>query len=420
MKQILILTADYGYGHRSAANAIAEALQETYREDCSVEIVNPMDDPRAPAFLRDGENGYNKIVRVAPDLYKLGYEVGDTQVVSSLMRNSLTLMLFNVLRDILHKKQPDVIVCTYPFYQEILSAIFTLEKAHIPVLTVVTDLATVNRLWFHAEADLCVVPTQTVYDLAIEAGLSAEKVKIVGIPVRPELTKGNRDQAAIRRSLGWREDLFTVLAVGSKRVEHLYDALWVLNHCGFPLQLVIAAGGDEDFYLRCQETEWHVETHVYNFVSEMGRFMRAADCVLGKAGGLTVSESLACGLPLILVDVIPGQETGNAAHVLSGNAGVLASDPIEALEAVAHWLEQDGRHYRQQAENARRLGRPRAAFDITELIWDLATTREKKQMPLWTRDGSSDGEYAADSNRMLTKSVMDESSPLPRSGRVSF
>jgi 1,2-diacylglycerol 3-beta-galactosyltransferase len=250
------------------------------------------------------------------------------------------------------------------------------------VLTVVTDLATVNRLWFHPVADVCVVPTQAVYNLAMQAGLPAENVKIIGIPVRPDLMMGNQDRAAIRRSLGWREDLFTVLAIGSKRVEHLYDALSVLNHSGFPLQLVIASGGDEEFYQRCQETEWHVETHVYNFVTEMGTFMRGADSVLGKAGGLTVSEALACGLPLILVDVIPGQEIGNAEYVVSGNAGVLANDPTEVLEAMAHWLEKGRRHYQEQAQNARRLGRPRAAFDIAERIWALASSREQEQITL--------------------------------------
>ncbi|RPJ29012.1 MAG: glycosyltransferase [Chloroflexi bacterium] len=381
MKRILILTADYGYGHRSAANAIAAALQKTYGKDCSVEIVNPMDDPRAPAVLRDGTNGYDKLVREAPDLYKLGYEVGDTQVISGLVKSGLTVMLFNALREIIHQKQPDVIICTHSSYQDGLSAIFDLEKTHIPVLTVVTDLATVTRLWFHPVVDLCLVPTQTVYDLAIKAGLPPEKVKVVGIPVHPELINGKENQATIRRSLGWREDLFTVLAIGSSRVEHLYDALHVLNHSGFPLQLVVAAGGDEEFYQRCQETEWHVESHIYNFVDQMGTFMRGADCVLGKAGGLTVSEALACGLPLILVDVIPGQETGNANYVVSGNAGMLANDPTEVLEAMAHWLEKDRLHY-QQAENARRLGRPRAAFDIAEQIWTLASSREQEQMTL--------------------------------------
>jgi 1,2-diacylglycerol 3-beta-galactosyltransferase len=380
MKRILILTADYGYGHRSAANAIAHALQQTHGEDCQVEIANPMDHPHAPAVLRDGADHYDKMVREAPDLYRVSFEVGDTLVVSGIVKNSLTLMLFNAMREIIHRVQPDVIVCTYSSYQNSLSAIFDLEKFRLPVLTVVTDLATVNRLWFHPVADVCVVPSQAVYNLAIKAGLPAEKVEIIGIPVRPELMKENQDRAAIRSSLGWREDLFTVLAIGSKRVEHLYDALQVLNHSGFPLQLVIAAGGDLDFYQRCQETKWHVETHVYDFVTEMGTFMRAADCVLGKAGGLTVSEALACGLPLILVDVIPGQEIGNAEHVVAGDAGVLASDPTEVLEAMAHWLENDRRHYRQQAQSARRLGRPRAAFDIAERIWALATSREPEQI----------------------------------------
>lgn len=382
MKRILILTADYGYGHRSAAKAIAQALQELHGKDCQVDIVNPMNHPRAPAALRDGADRYDRFVREAPDLYRITFEVGDTPVVSGIIKNSLTLMLVNAIRLIIREKQPDVIVCTYSSFQNSLSTIFDMEDIHIPVLTVVTDLATVNRLWFHPVADVCVVPTQAVYKLAIKAGLPADKLKIVGIPVRPDLMDENQDQAAIRRSLGWREDLFTVLAIGSKRVEHLYDALRILNHSGFPLQLVIAAGGDEEFYQRCQETDWHVETHVYNFVDEMGTFMRGADCVLGKAGGLTVSEALACGLPMILVDVIPGQEIGNAEHVVSGNAGALASDPTDVLEAMAHWLEKDQNHYQQQAKNARRLGRPRAAYDIAEQVWALAVSQEKETMAL--------------------------------------
>ena len=382
MKRILILTADYGYGHRSAANAIAQAMQEMYGKDCEVEIINPMDDPRTPPFLRDGENGYDKVVRENPELYRLGYRASENRLAGVLLTGSWTLMMFNILRDIIRKKQPDVIVCTYLFYQGILSAVFAVEDRHIPLLTVVTDLETVQSLWFHPVADLCLVPTQTVYNLAIEAGLPAEKVKIVGIPVRPELIKGNQDQASIRKELGWREDLFTVLAIGSKRVVSLYDALSVLNHSGFPLQLVIAAGGDQDLYQRCQETEWHVETHAYDFVSEMGTFMRGADCILGKAGGLTVSESLACGLPLILVDVIPGQETGNANYVVRGDAGVLAGNPTEVLEAMCHWLENDRVYYDQQALNALRLGRPRAAFDTAELVWSLATSQEKEQITL--------------------------------------
>lgn len=376
MKKILILTADYGYGHRSAANAIAKALHETHGQECQVDIVNPLDDPHALPFFRENQHDYDKMVREMPELYKLGYQASEARLVGDLIKGTFTLALFNVLREIIRRKQPDAIVCTYLFYQSILSAVFAVEKRHIPLVTVVTDLETVQSLWFHPVADLCLVPTQTVYNLAIEAGLPPEKVKITGIPVRPELVKGNQDQASLRQSLGWLPDLFTVLAVGSKRVEHLGDALRVLNHSGLPLQLVVVAGGDDELYQRLQEMEWHVETHSYNFVTEMGTFMRAADCILSKAGGLIVSEALAYGLPLILIDVIPGQETGNANHVVSGNAGVLAHDPIEVLETVCHWLEKDGRLYHQIAQNAKQLGYPRAANDVADLVWE-ATSRKQ-------------------------------------------
>jgi 1,2-diacylglycerol 3-beta-galactosyltransferase len=219
---------------------------------------------------------------------------------------------------------------------------------------------------------MCLVPTQTVHDLAISSGVSAEKVKITGLPVHPALAKGRQDQATIRANLGWRTDLFTVLAIGSKRVEHLYDSLRVLNHSGLPLQLAIVAGGDEALYQRLKETEWHQEAHLYNFVTDMPTLLRGSDCVLGKAGGLTVTETLACGLPLILISVIPGQETGNADYVINGEAGDLAQNPIEVLEAMYHWLENGRELYRKRVQNACRLGYPQAAYDVADLVWDAA------------------------------------------------
>jgi len=375
MKHILILMADYGYGHHSAANATAEALKETHGQDCVVEIVNPLDDERAPAFLRDEQENYDNFIRELPGLYKLGYQVSDSSMVSNLIEGTMTLFLFNLLRDIVRQHQPDVIVCTYPLYPAILATIFSIEGHPIPLITVVTDLITVHRLWFYHRADLCLVPTQIVYDLAIEAGLAPEKVKITGIPVHPELAKGKGDQTTIRSDLGWNPDLFTVLAVGSKRVENLYESLDVLNHSGLALQLVVVAGGDDDLYNRFRQVEWHREVHLYNFVTDMAAFMRAADCVMGKAGGLTVTESLACGLPLILINVIPGQETGNADYVVAGKAGDLAQDPLEVLRTICHWLDRGGELFEERSKNALRLGRPQAAYDIAELVW-AASLRE--------------------------------------------
>jgi UDP-N-acetylglucosamine:LPS N-acetylglucosamine transferase len=240
---------------------------------------------------------------------------------------------------------------------------------------------TVHRVWFSQAADVCVVPTEEARDTALEYGLLGQCVEVFGIPVDPEIAREGRGRASIRAELGWDPDLTTFLVVGGKRVGHLEDILRAVNHAGLPIQLAVVSGSDEEAYSEYQGIDWHIPTHVYGFVENMPTLMHAADCVLCKAGGLIVSEALACGLPLLLVDVLPGQEAGNADYVVEGGAGKLASDPVSALETIYHWLDGNGMMLSQRAQNARRLGRPRAAYEIAKRVWALVEgglDRERK------------------------------------------
>lgn len=375
-KHILILTADAGMGHRSAAKAVAAALQETHGSDCVVEIINPMDDERVPAILRDSPADYDKLVREMPRLYKVQYKVSNTPAPSAMVERAVTVMLYEAMRDVVRRCQPDAIVTTYLLYQAPLAAVYAIGRKHIPLLTVVTDMDPVHRLWFHETADLCLVSTPAVHDQAVECGLEPEKVQVTGIPVHPNLVRQDRPRAAIHAELGWplRADLTTVLAVGGKRVRRLAGVLRALNHSGLPLQLVLVAGGDDKSYHQFQSTQWHVPVHTYNLVDNMPTLMQAADCIVCKAGGLIVTESLACGLPILLTDVIEGQETSNARYVVEGGAGELAPSPMDGLEIMCHWLAEGGKLLAQRAQNAKNLGRPRAAYDVAELAWAAAVS----------------------------------------------
>jgi len=366
VKRILVLTADAGFGHRSAADAVVAALCETYGDTISVEIVNPLDSKHVPSFLRESQADYDRIVREMPDLYRFGYRASDATVPSTVVESALTVMLFEVMHEVVRHHRPDAIVTTYPLYQAPLGAVYAINRRYIPLLTVITDLVTVHRIWFHDAADLCLVPTSYVRDLALKYGIPPDRIQVTGIPVRPDLVRGDRDPAAVRAELGWRPDLTTALAVGSKRVGHMPDVLRALNHSGLPLQLVAVAGGDDDLHRQLESTEFHLPAYVYNFVKNMPELMHAADWIICKAGGLIVSEALACGLPLVLIDVLPGQETGNAAYVVDGGAGEHAESGIAALEVMYHWLDRDGALLAERARNARRLGRPRAAHDVAE------------------------------------------------------
>lgn len=371
-KRILILTADAGFGHRSAAKAITEALQEMHPQDCEIETVNPLNDERVPRPLRKSGEDYDRLVRVMPGLYKLEYDMADSAATSAMVNSALSVILFEVMNDLVKQYQPHAIVTPYPLYQAPLAAVFALTQRDIPLLTVVTDLAPVHRLWFHKAADLCMVSMPAVREQAIEAGLPPENVAVTGIPVRPGLTKNRVEKSVARAQLGWLPDRTTLLAVGSKRVKNLPGILQALNHSALPLQMAVVTGGDEGLYNQLKELEWHLPVHVYNFVEDMSSMMHAADFVMCKAGGLIVTESLACGLPILLTDAIEGQETSNAHYVVAGGAGEMAVTPLEGLQTVYHWLANEGEVLRVMSQNAQMLGFPNSAYDAASLIWEAA------------------------------------------------
>lgn len=371
-ERILILTADTGLGHRVTAQAIAAALEELYGQTGKVDIVNPMDDARTPHFLREGQADYDRAVREMPELYQLGYQMSDVPLGVALIETALTVMMSEIIRDVLGQYKPDAVISTHQNYLAPLGAVFDTDNSRVPLFTVVTDLANVHQMWFNDVTDLCLVPTYMVRDQAIKCGLSPEKVRVTGVPVSPRMVRESRAMAAIRDELGWQPDLKTVLVVGGKRVANLQDALRVLNHSALPLQLAIVAGGDDELFDQLQATNWHIPAHLYNFVGNIPTLMRASDCVICKAGGLIVTEALACGLPLLLFGVIPGQETGNANYVTENGAGELADNPIEVLDIMSHWLQDGGELLARRAHSARNLGRPHAAYDVAEVVWAAA------------------------------------------------
>lgn len=378
-RNILILTSDAGFGHRSAANAIAKAFELRYGARANVTIANPLDDPRAPSFLRSAESDYDKLAREWPQFYKLGYKLSDMALTTSATEMAYVVMIYDSIARLIRDSKPDVIVVTFPTYQYPVQAYRRVTGNYIPMATVVTDLVSLQRMWFGEATDLFIVPSDVAADLAVERGIDPDIVHMTGLPVNPALADAPPSKAAAREPLGWDPDLFTILAVGSKRVEGLEQFVNVINHAGYPVQVVAVAGGNNDLYEKLEEMEWHVPVRIYNFVNNMPDMLHAADGVMSKAGGLIVTESLACGLPMFIMQIIPGQETGNAQYMASEGAGDVTLTPAELLEAYAHWMINDQALFHERAANARRLGHPEAAYDAADLIWNLAAEGAPKR-----------------------------------------
>ena len=370
--RILILTADAGFGHRSAANAIAAALRMMYKDACLIEIANPLDDPRIPLSLSSSQTNHDRWMRENPELYQLGYQASDAEFPSVLVESALGVVLYDVLKDILNSFHPNVVITTYPLYQSAFDAVRTLHRKRLALLTVVTDIAVVHRFWFHSGASLCLVPTDMVREQALASGLRSDQVIVTGLPVHPDFSLQPASSDAIRRELGWRTDCPTILAVGSRRVRGLAQVISGLNHSRLPIQLILVTGNDKELYEQLCQIDWHLPARVYNFVANMPSMMHASDCLISKAGGLIISEALACGLPILLIDANPGQELGNADYVVANGAGRLAETPLDILEILYHWLDLDGKDLAIVANQAKNLGQPKAAFDVAALAWQIA------------------------------------------------
>jgi 1,2-diacylglycerol 3-beta-galactosyltransferase len=371
-KRILILTADVGFGHRSAANAIASALRKLHDSECVLEIVNPLDDEHVPTFLRESQSDYDKLVREMPDMYRLRYHLSDNTVPNAIVENALTVMLFKILRDLFLHFKPDVIVSTNNMFPAPVNAVITVMELGIPAFTVVTDLVDVHIAWFYDGADMILLPTRDTRRQALQNKIIERKLVVTGIPVNPALSEETRSPAEIRSAMGWQPELTTVLVVGSKRVNNLEGVLNVLNHSGLPIQMTIITGGDGALYQSLLKVDWHTPAYLYDYVENMPDFLNSADCIISKAGGMIVTEAMACGLPMLLVDVTPGQEEGNAEYVVRNGVGELSRTPVEALEVLFHWLENDKRLLRQYRDQALRTGRPQSAFTAADLIWSAA------------------------------------------------
>ncbi|MEN6299946.1 MAG: glycosyltransferase [Anaerolineaceae bacterium] len=371
-KRFLIFTSDSGFGHRSAANAVVKALRELHPEETMISLINPLIDLPSPMFIRGIENNYDKLVRNHYKLYKFSYRISDSRRASLLIENSLTLALYRNIKRLIFAYKPDVILTTNLMFNAPTGAVIKRFDLDIPFFTVVTDLAEVHALWFNPSPRRFFVGSDSVRNQAIRYGIPPKKVLVTGIPVDPCLGKYTAEKSRIRQKLSLDPHLTTLLVVGSKRVKGLSNNLKALEKLTYPIQVVVVAGGDDALVEELSHYPWHFPIRIYNFVKNMPELLACSDLLVCKAGGLIVSEGLAAGLPIILVDSLPGQESGNVRFITENQAGVQVRNENEFLAVAQSWLSEDRSTLNTVTDNIRKISRPYSSLEIADVLWQAA------------------------------------------------
>ena len=358
--RLLIFSASFGGGHRSAAEAMEGYVRQHHPRSVDTRIVDFFKE-FAPAVNSIGRALYDGSVHVAPELYGVFFDVtnriSDNRAVKDYAQAG-----FAQAAAYIDRYRPDAVISTYPVAGGVVSEIKTIRP--LVSAMVITDFG-VHKQWLHPATDLFFVGSEDMRNDLVTRGLPADRVVASGIPIRERF--GERlDRAACRAELGL-EDRFTVLftmAAGS--TSDLRDVAAALTQAG--IQVVAVTGRAERLKRRLQTLQRRQPLlHVYGYTREMHRIMCASDVLIGKAGGLTVSEALAVGLPLVVHNPVPGQETFNADFLVNNGAGFLARDEDDVI-AKATFLANHSERRRQMADAARSLGRPDAAQTIVERV----------------------------------------------------
>ncbi len=356
MKRILILTATFGEGHNAAARNLREAFLRA-EPDSRVEIADPFLEAYGAVNLL-AQKAYLALINHAPSIWALVFHLLDrTPVVP--WHIGIYRAAARRLRHILDDVRPDAILTTYPGCNHLLDHIFR-HRADRPfrTITVVTDSLTINSVWLTPHSDFLIVPNDPTADVVRSAGVPDSKILAMGFPVPIRFSNLSREKSVPSAGAAWK----VLHVVNSSRETAPAIVREILKIPG--LELTVTVGRDASLGREIATLASLGALRVVGWAQEMPELMASHHVIISKAGGATVQESLAAGTPMIITQIIPGQEEGNARLVMEHLAGTFARGPVAIRKALAGAFGQDGKLWMEWHHAALKLGHPSAAARV--------------------------------------------------------
>jgi processive 1,2-diacylglycerol beta-glucosyltransferase len=363
----MILHASAGAGHRRAAEALATAFTDIG----DVPVVRDILDFTPAVFRRTYASGYLNMVKAAPELWGYMYNLTDRNCRRPWERRlRLTFNRLNTLAffRFYQKTSPDAVVCTHFMPLELLGGKIREGVGVAPLFGVVTDFAA-HSLWVAEGVEAYAVATNEAGRQLIRRGVPATDVYVTGIPVAPEFSTANGGRVArLRLGMEMEKPIILILC-GGFGVGPAEDILNAFRRCPLDAQLVFVAGNNRSLErsLRRLAAKCAMPCYVFGFVFRLHELVGVADVVVSKPGGLTASEVMAAGCPLVVTDPIPGQEQRNGEWLLEKGAAIRLVEPGDAPEKVAGLLA-DPAQMAALREAAVREARPNAAAVIVNMV----------------------------------------------------
>ena len=367
--KILLLTAATGGGHLRASNAV-----ERYIRDNTGHDVKSVDTLKAVGRFLDKTvcDSYLFMAKKVPALFGRLYKQTNKQNLFSDLVPKLSGMFSNLLLPAIEAYHPDVIITTHPFATEMVSDLKEDGSVTAPLICILTDYG-VHRAWIADYVDAYVVASDDMVPELMTFGVPKEKIYPFGIPVH-DVFFDREDRSMILRDLNFDPELPTLLFMaGSFGVSNIIKLYRDLTETNVKMQIIVITGRNRKLYEAFEKelaSGARLPTRLIYFTDELEKYMHASDLLVTKPGGLTVSEALACNLPLAVFDAIPGQEEDNANFLKTHDMGVRLHKGDDFAEQISSLL-MEKQKLQAMRENCEEFDKSQSIPNLLVLIRTL-------------------------------------------------
>ena len=371
-KKILVVYATAGIGHKKAAMAVKKAYDEMKLPGAEVTLIDALDYTN-DFFKWSYLQAYLLMVNKLPTLWGLLYYFTDIPFIDlfvSYIRRINNWASSKRLVNYILDTKPDVIISTHFFGSEVIADLKQKSLVLSKLITIVTDYRP-HAWWVCEGTDAYIVASEDMRRDLERRKVDPAKIKVMGIPIEPIFSKP-LDRPKIFKETGLRDDLFTILVIGGGfGVGPIEGIVKVIAQIPRKLQTVVICGHNEELVHKIQslKDEYELNMKVLGFIDNVYEYMDISDILISKSGGITVSESLAKEIPLVVISPILGQETGNLTFLVRNNAAVKVKR-LDDLKAALEDLISDPVKLDKMKEAIKLIEKPYAAYDVAKFAYE--------------------------------------------------
>jgi processive 1,2-diacylglycerol beta-glucosyltransferase len=366
-KRVLIMSVSAGMGHIKAA----AALEKTFAADENVvEVINNDALQYTNKLFRDFYSTfYNSLARSAPNFLGWWYKTSDEPWRTDAMRHMIDRLNTKPLVRFIRDFDPHITVCTHFMPAGIISHLIATEKLQAQLSIVVTDYD-FHAMWLSRAFHRYFVAIDETKAYLEMLGMPSNRITVSGIPIDPLFCETvDRTQECVLLGLDPTKPILLVSAgaLGASPTEFILEQLLLLSH---RTQIMIVCGRNNQLKQRVEQRIQNIHDRkvlVFGYTDEMHRWMKIADIFIGKPGGLTTAEAVASGLPMCVLNPIPGQEERNCDHLLEEGIAVKCNDIITLPFKISNLLDDPAR-LALMKERALRFAKPDAAKTIVRTL----------------------------------------------------